>query len=126
MCIVHVAITYGLAVKTLGGMSPIRFLKGIAPAGIFAFSSASSAGTLLITMKNTTEDLGVNKGTSSFVLPLGATINMDGTATHRRPYRYAEREIIKAAVIKRQQQVPPFLEHGFGRGLFLYFGISLT
>ncbi|TMW72871.1 dicarboxylate/amino acid:cation symporter [Alteribacter natronophilus] len=82
-CILHVAITYGLAVKTLGRMSPIKFLKGIAPAGIFAFSSASSAGTLPITMKNTTENLGVSKGTSSFVLPLGATINMDGTAIYQ-------------------------------------------
>ncbi len=82
-CIVHIAITYSIAVKTLGKLNPITFLKGIAPAGIFAFSSASSAGTLPITIKNVTENLGVSKGTSSFVLPLGATINMDGTAIYQ-------------------------------------------
>ncbi|MCR6109988.1 dicarboxylate/amino acid:cation symporter [Bacillus sp. A301a_S52] len=82
-CLIHVAITYSLAVKALGKMSPITFFKGIAPASIFAFSSASSAGTLPITIKNVTENLGVSKGTSSFVLPLGATINMDGTAIYQ-------------------------------------------
>lgn len=82
-CIIHVAVTYSIAVKTLGKMSPLTFLKGIAPAAIFAFSSASSAGTLPLTIKNTTENLGVSKGTSSFVLPLGATINMDGTAIYQ-------------------------------------------
>ncbi|MBB5173389.1 dicarboxylate/amino acid:cation symporter [Texcoconibacillus texcoconensis] len=82
-CVIHLVITYGLAVRVLGKMSPIRFFKGIAPAGIFAFSSASSAGTLPLTIKNTTENLGVSKGTSSFVLPLGATINMDGTAIYQ-------------------------------------------
>ncbi|MCR6097255.1 dicarboxylate/amino acid:cation symporter [Salipaludibacillus agaradhaerens] len=82
-CLIHVAVTYSLAVKALGKMSPITFFKGIAPASIFAFSSASSAGTLPITIKNVTENLGVSKGTSSFVLPLGATINMDGTAIYQ-------------------------------------------
>jgi Na+/H+-dicarboxylate symporter len=82
-CVIHVVITYGIAVKTLGGLNPITFIKGIAPAAIFAFSSASSAGTLPLTIKNTTENLGVSKGTSSFVLPLGATINMDGTAIYQ-------------------------------------------
>ncbi|RKL67303.1 dicarboxylate/amino acid:cation symporter [Salipaludibacillus neizhouensis] len=82
-CIIHVVITYSIAVKTLGKMSPITFMKGIAPAAILAFSSASSAGTLPLTIKNTTENLGVSKGTSSFVLPLGATINMDGTAIYQ-------------------------------------------
>lgn len=82
-CVLHVVLTYFIAVKTLGKMSPITFIKGIAPAAIFAFSSASSAGTLPLTIKNTTENLGVSKGTSSFVLPLGATINMDGTAIYQ-------------------------------------------
>ncbi|UTR14043.1 dicarboxylate/amino acid:cation symporter [Salipaludibacillus sp. LMS25] len=82
-CLLHVAITYSFAVKAIGKMSPITFFKGIAPASIFAFSSASSAGTLPITIKNVTENLGVSKGTSSFVLPLGATINMDGTAIYQ-------------------------------------------
>ncbi|SDN89253.1 dicarboxylate/amino acid:cation symporter [Alkalicoccus daliensis] len=82
-CLVHILVTYFIAVKALGKMSPIAFIKGIAPAAIFAFSSASSAGTLPLTIKNTTENLGVSKGTSSFVLPLGATINMDGTAIYQ-------------------------------------------
>lgn len=80
--IVHVAVTYTLAVKTLGKMSPIRFLKGIFPAASVAFATCSSSGTLPVTMKNTQENLGVSKETSSFVLPLGATINMDGTAIY--------------------------------------------
>ncbi|MEW9502187.1 dicarboxylate/amino acid:cation symporter [Jeotgalibacillus marinus] len=78
----HVLIIYSIAVKTLGKMSPIKFLKGIYPAGIVAFTTASSSGTLPVTLKNTQENLGVSKETSSFVLPLGSTINMDGTAIY--------------------------------------------
>lgn len=80
--IFHVAVVYGLAVKTLGKMSPIKFFKGIFPAASVAFATCSSSGTLPVTMKNTQENLGVSKETSSFVLPLGATINMDGTAIY--------------------------------------------
>ena len=80
--IIHVAIIYSLAVKKFGKMSPIAFFKGIFPAAAVAFSTCSSAGTLPVTMKNTQENLGVSKETSSFVLPLGATINMDGTAIY--------------------------------------------
>ncbi len=80
--IIHVAIVYSLAVKTFGKMSPLHFFKGIFPAAAVAFSTCSSAGTLPVTMKNTQENLGVSKETSSFVLPLGATINMDGTAIY--------------------------------------------
>ncbi|MCM3112244.1 dicarboxylate/amino acid:cation symporter [Lederbergia lenta] len=80
--IIHVAITYSLAVKTLGKMSPNQFLKGIFPAASVAFATCSSSGTLPVTMKNVQENLGVSKETSSFVLPLGATINMDGTAIY--------------------------------------------
>ncbi|QZT35231.1 dicarboxylate/amino acid:cation symporter [Caldalkalibacillus thermarum TA2.A1] len=82
-CLLHVLITYSILVKTLGKMSPLKFLKGIAPAGIVAFSTTSSAGTLPVTIKNTRENLGVSHSTSSFVLPLGATINMDGTAIYQ-------------------------------------------
>src|SRR5690625_6661146 len=64
-------------------MSPIQFLRGIFPAASVAFTTASSAGTLPITMKNTHENLGVSQETTSFVLPLGATINMDGTAIYQ-------------------------------------------
>src|SRR5690625_1625155 len=82
-CIIHIAVVYSTAVKTLGKMNPVQFFKGIFPAGAVAFSTASSAGTLPVTIKNTQENLGVSQETSSFVLPLGATINMDGTAIYQ-------------------------------------------
>lgn len=82
-CAAHALFIYSLAVKSFGKMSPFLFFKGIAPAALVAFSTASSAGTLPITIKNTQENLGVSKRISSFVLPLGATINMDGTAIYQ-------------------------------------------
>jgi Na+/H+-dicarboxylate symporter len=81
-CLLHMVITYSIVVKAFGKMSPLTFFKGIAPAGLFAFSSTSSAATLPITMKNT-QELGVSQRTSSFVLPIGATVNMDGTAIYQ-------------------------------------------
>lgn len=80
--LIHAIVVYSISVKALGGMSPIKFFKGMAPAIIFAFSSASSVGTLPLNM-DCTEKLGVKKEISSFVLPLGATINMDGTAIYQ-------------------------------------------
>ncbi len=80
--ILHAIIVYSLTVSTLGGVSPIRFFKEMAPAITFAFSSASSVGTLPLNME-CTRKLGVSKEVSSFVLPLGATINMDGTAIYQ-------------------------------------------
>ncbi|MBQ8013586.1 MAG: dicarboxylate/amino acid:cation symporter [Treponema sp.] len=80
--ILHAVIVYSLTVSTLGGVSPIRFFKEMAPAITFAFSSASSVGTLPLNME-CTRKLGVSKDVSSFVLPLGATINMDGTAIYQ-------------------------------------------
>lgn len=82
-CIFHAAVIYSLAVKTLGQTSPIKFFKGIAPAAAVAFSTCSSSGTLPVTIKNTQENLGVSKRISSFVLPLGATLNMDGAAIYQ-------------------------------------------
>ena len=80
--IVHAVVVYSLTVRVLGGVSPIKFFKGMLPAIMFAFSSASSVGTLPINME-CTEKLGASKEVSSFVLPLGATINMDGTAIYQ-------------------------------------------
>lgn len=80
--IIHASVVYSIAVKTLGGISPIEFFKKMSPAMIFAFSSASSMGTLPINMK-CCEDLGADHDVTSFVLPLGATINMDGTAIYQ-------------------------------------------
>ncbi len=82
-CILHAFIVYSTAVKIWGGMGPVQFFKGISPAALVAFSTASSAGTLPVTIKNTTENLGVPNKIASFVLPLGATINMDGTAIYQ-------------------------------------------
>ncbi|MDC3424096.1 dicarboxylate/amino acid:cation symporter [Aquibacillus sp. 3ASR75-11] len=81
-CIVHALVTYSIAVKTLGKMNPLKFFKGIAPASLVAFSTQSSSGTLPVTIKCTEDSLGVSKKISSFVLPLGATINMDGTSLY--------------------------------------------
>ena len=78
----HAMIVYSTTVRTLGGMSPIQFFKGMVPAMIFAFSSASSVGTLPLTLE-CSEKLGADKVISAFVLPLGATINMDGTAIYQ-------------------------------------------
>jgi Na+/H+-dicarboxylate symporter len=80
--IVHMAIVYSAAVKIGAGMGPFKFFKGMAPAMILAFSSASSVGTLPLNME-CSEKLGADKDVSSFVLPLGATINMDGTAIYQ-------------------------------------------
>ena len=80
--IVHAVVVYSFAVKTIGGISPLTFFKEMLPAIMFAFSSASSVGTLPINME-CTEKLGTSREIASFILPLGATINMDGTAIYR-------------------------------------------
>ena len=80
--ILHAVIVYSFTVKTIGGISPLTFFKEMLPAIMFAFSSASSVGTLPINME-CTEKLGVSREISSFILPLGATINMDGTAIYQ-------------------------------------------
>ncbi|SHK20194.1 dicarboxylate/amino acid:cation symporter [Paramaledivibacter caminithermalis] len=82
-CILHALIVYSSAVKIFGKLNPTKFLKGIAPAAITAFSTTSSSGTLPVTIKCTRENLGISEKIASFVLPLGATINMDGTALYQ-------------------------------------------
>ena len=79
---VHAVVVYSASVKALGGLSPVKFFKGMLPAIMMAFSSASSVGTLPLNME-CAEKLGADKEVSSFVLPLGATINMDGTAIYQ-------------------------------------------
>jgi proton glutamate symport protein len=74
---------YILLVKIFTGKSPRFFLNGIAPAQLLAFSTSSSAATLPVTMERVTEHLGVEEEVSSFVLPIGATINMDGTSLYQ-------------------------------------------
>lgn len=80
--VVHMALVYSLTVKLFAGLSPAAFFKGMAGAIMMAFSSASSVGTLPLTME-CSESLGADRGIASFVLPLGATINMDGTAIYQ-------------------------------------------
>ena len=80
--IVHAVVVYSFAVKTIGGISPLTFFKEMLPAIMFAFCSASSVGTLPINME-CTEKLGTSREIASFILPLGATINMDGTAIYQ-------------------------------------------
>lgn len=78
----HVVIVYGASVKFLSGMNPIEFAKGVAPAFITAFTTTSSSATLPVTMECCNK-MGAEPEVSSFVLPLGATINMDGTAIYQ-------------------------------------------
>ena len=79
--VIHAGVVYSSAVKFLGGLSPLKFFKGMQSAMLFAFSSDSSVATLPYTMQ-CTEKLGVNKDIGRFVLSLGATINMDGVAIY--------------------------------------------
>lgn len=82
-CFLHAAIVYSGTLKLLGKFSPIKFFKGIFPAQAIAFTTCSSSATLPVNMQCTEENLGVSKSICSFVLPLGATINMDGTALYQ-------------------------------------------
>ena len=82
-CAIHALFTYSLTLWIFAKVTPMQFFKGIAPAMVFSFTTASSSATLPITMKNTEENLGVPKSICSFTLPLGATINMDGTAIYQ-------------------------------------------
>ena len=79
---VHAVAVYSASVKALGKISPVRFFKGMLPAIMMAFSSASSVGTLPLNLE-CSQKLGADREVASFVLPLGATINMDGTAIYQ-------------------------------------------
>src|SRR5690606_6106660 len=76
-------IVYPSILKMFTKVSPFAFFKGIMPAQILAFSTSSSAATLPATMDCVEKNLGVSEEVSSFVLPLGATVNMDGTSIHQ-------------------------------------------
>ena len=79
----HVLIVYTGLMKLFSKMPLQTFYKGIAPAQLLAFSTSSSGATLPVTMERCEEELGVSEEVSSFILPLGATINMDGTALYQ-------------------------------------------
>jgi len=74
---------YALLVRLLAGKSPKFFFNGISPAQLLAFSTSSSAATLPVTMERVVDNLGVDDEVASFVLPIGATINMDGTSLYQ-------------------------------------------
>tara|TARA_B100001996_G_scaffold113875_1_gene86161 strand:- start:10321 stop:11604 length:1284 start_codon:yes stop_codon:yes gene_type:complete len=76
-------VTYTIVLKLFSKISIKKFYQGLAPAQLLAFSTSSSGATLPVTMERCEEKLGVSEEVSSFVLPLGATINMDGTALYQ-------------------------------------------
>ena len=78
--ILHVLLTYSAFLKFIGKVSPFLFLKKMRTAIVFAFSTASSNATIPVTLNTVEKRLGVDKSVASFTVPLGATINMDGTA----------------------------------------------
>ena len=78
-----IIFVYPFFVRLLTGIRYKDFLKGILPAQMVAFSTSSSAATLPVTMKQTVNELGVSKTVANFVLPIGVTINMDGTSCYQ-------------------------------------------
>lgn len=81
--LLHIVVFYSGMVSILGRLNPVRYLKSLTNPAAVAFTTTSSSGTLPATIKASREELGVSKGVASFVLPLGATINMDGTALYQ-------------------------------------------
>ena len=81
--IIHEVVVYSGMVSVIGKMSPVKFFKGFSEASLLAFSTCSSSATLPVSMRCAQENLGVSPTISSFVQPLGATINMDGTALYQ-------------------------------------------
>ncbi|WP_295587061.1 dicarboxylate/amino acid:cation symporter [uncultured Oscillibacter sp.] len=80
--ILHAVVVYSFSAKMFAGMSPLRFFKGAAAAMMFAFTTTSSAATLPVS-KECAENMGADRDVAAFVLPLGATVNMDGTAIYQ-------------------------------------------
>ena len=80
LLILHALITYPTLLVTLARLNPITMLYKMKDTAIFAFSSSSSSATLPVTMATARNKMGVHRSVASFTIPLGATINMDGTA----------------------------------------------
>ena len=78
--VIHAFITYSFILKIFTNLNIFTFFRKMKDVAIFAFSTSSSAATIPVTLKTVQDELGVNKNVSSFVVPVGATINMDGTA----------------------------------------------
>ena len=81
--LIHAFVTYPTLLKTFTSLNVVGFLRAISPAQLLAFSTSSSGATLPVTMEVVENDVGVSEEVSSFVLPLGATINMDGTGLYQ-------------------------------------------
>ena len=81
--LLHAGLTFSVIIKFFTPMKIKTFLKGIGPAQLLAFSTSSSGATLPVTMERCEKNLGVEEEVTSFVLPLGSTINMDGTALYQ-------------------------------------------
>ena len=81
--LIHTALVYGGLVRTLAKVSVPKFLRAARPAQLIAFSTSSSSATLPISMECAEENMGISNSVASFVLPLGSTVNMDGTALYQ-------------------------------------------
>ncbi len=80
--LIHMLVTFPLLLRFIGSVSPLRQYRAMAPALLTAFSTASSSATVPVTMECVERNAGVSNRTASFVIPLGATVNMDGTALY--------------------------------------------
>lgn len=110
---VHLFVILPLALKFIGGVNPWAHFRAMRPALLLAFSTASSSGTLPVTMRCVQEGSGVSKRVSSFTLPLGATVNMDGTALY---------ECVAVIFVAQVMGIPM----GFGTQLFVVVAALLT
>ncbi|MBQ1778486.1 MAG: dicarboxylate/amino acid:cation symporter, partial [Acidaminococcaceae bacterium] len=81
-CALQCILVYSTLASTMGGVNPVKFFRGMSEAMMLAFTTCSSAAALPVNMKNCQEKLGLSREVTSFVLPLGCTINMDGTALY--------------------------------------------
>lgn len=81
-CALQCILVYSTLASTMGGVNPVKFFLGMSEAMMLAFTTCSSAAALPVNMKNCQEKLGLSREVTSFVLPLGCTINMDGTALY--------------------------------------------
>ncbi len=119
---IHALMTLPLILKFVAKRSPIEFAKAMSPALLTAFSSASSNGTLPLTLSSVERRANISNRTGSFVLPLGATINMDGTALRRiRPYGVTARV---GADTGGRKGTPLLFEDTQDLVIFVYFPAS--
>ncbi len=88
ICLIHIVVVFGGALVLVARLNPMRFLKGFLDAVVLAYSTSSSSAALPVSMRCCQENLGVPEDAVSLVLPLGATINMNGTAIYQGIWLY--------------------------------------